>query len=153
MSLPLVAIDRASGSVNEIYVSPQTAVLFGVLAGVICYYAVLLKNKLGWDDALDVWGVHGVGGLVGVVLLGLFADKVWDPAIPANGLFISGSPDFFFKQLIAVLLSSIWAFAFTYGMLKVINGITPVKVDEATEKTGLDEGLLGEEAYQRDVFM
>lgn len=144
----LATITPAAG-----YVSPQTAALFGVLAGVICYYAVLLKNNLGWDDALDVWGVHGVGGLSGIVLLGLFADKAWDPALTASGLFISGSPDFFSKQLTAVVVSSVWAFAFTWGMLKVINGITPVRVDEATETSGLDEGLLGEEAYQKEVFM
>ncbi len=144
----LATITPAAG-----YVSPQTAAFFGIMAGVVCFYAVQLKNNMGWDDALDVWGVHGVGGLIGIVMLGLFADKTWDPAIVSDGLFISGKPDFFFKQLVAVLVSSIWAFFFTYGMLRVINGITPVRVDESTETTGLDEGLLGEEAYQKEVFM
>ena len=144
----LATITPAAG-----YVSPETAAFFGVVAGIVCYYAVLLKNKLGWDDALDVWGVHGVGGLAGIVLLGLFADKMWNPAIVSDGLFISGSADFFLKQLGAVVLSSIWAFGFTYGMLWVINGITPVKVDESTEAQGLDAGLLGEAAYQSDSFM
>ena len=60
----LATITPAAG-----YVSPATAVLIGIIAGVVCYYAVALKNKLGWDDALDVWGVHGVGGFIGIILL------------------------------------------------------------------------------------
>ena len=66
-----------------------TAVVFGILAGVVCYYAVALKNRLGWDDALDVWGVHGVGGLLGIVLLGVFASKAWNPN-GADGLLLGG---------------------------------------------------------------
>ncbi len=57
------------------YVSPTTAVIIGIVSGVVCYYAVEMKNKLGWDDALDVWGVHGVGGFLGIVMLGIFANK------------------------------------------------------------------------------
>ena len=144
----LATITPAAG-----YVAPQTAAFFGVVAGVVCYYAVLLKNNLGWDDALDVWGVHGVGGSIGIVMLGLFADKSWNPSIATDGLFIGGTPEVFLKQLFAVVVSSIWAFFFTWGMLKVINGITVVKVDEATETMGLDAGLLGEEAYQPETFM
>ena len=115
------------------------------MAGVICYYAVALKNKLRWDDALDVWGVHGVGGLIGVIFLGLFGSKMWNPN-GANGLFYGGV-GFFGKQIVAVIVSSIWAFAFTYGMLWVIDRITPVRVDESHEEKGLDEGQHGEEAY------
>ena len=69
---------------------PRTAVLIGVTAGVVCYYAVALKNRLGWDDALDVWGVHGVGGFLGIVCLGLFANKAWNPHVVTNGLFFGG---------------------------------------------------------------
>jgi Amt family ammonium transporter len=61
------------------YVSPTTAVIVGVAAGLVCYYAVALKNMLGWDDALDVWGVHGAGGFLGIVLLGVFASTLWNP--------------------------------------------------------------------------
>src|SRR5205085_2472250 len=64
----LATITPAAG-----YVSPSTAVIIGIVAGVVCYFAVALKNRLGWDDALDVWGVHGVGGFLGIVLLGDFA--------------------------------------------------------------------------------
>ena len=61
--------------------------IIGIIAGVVCYYAVELKNKLQWDDALDVWGVHGVGGFLGIVLLGLFADQRFNPS-GSNGLLL-----------------------------------------------------------------
>jgi len=140
----LATITPAAG-----YVSPATSALIGVLAGVICYYAVALKNKLGWDDALDVWGVHGVGGLIGVIFLGVFASKAWNPA-GTDGL-LAGNSAFFFKQCAAVVISSIWAFAFTYGMLWIIDRITPVRVPLTAEEKGLDEGLHGEEAYPQGL--
>jgi len=127
------------------YVSPATAALIGILAGGICYYAVALKNKLGWDDALDVWGVHGVGGFIGVIFLGVFASRAWNPN-GADGL-LQGGWAFFGKQCGAVAISSLWAFVFTYGMLWVIDRITPVRVDAEFEEKGLDLGLHGEEAY------
>jgi Amt family ammonium transporter len=128
------------------YVSPTTAALIGIVSGIVCYYAVALKNKLRWDDALDVWGVHGVGGFLGIVLLGVFADKAFNPA-GANGL-VHGNPIFFLKELCATLFSSVWAFIFTLGMLKVIDWITPVRVTDANESIGLDNALLGEHAYE-----
>jgi len=131
------------------YVSPTTAVLIGVIAGVVCYYAVALKNRVGLDDALDVWGVHGVGGALGIVLLGMFATKAFNPA-STTGLF-AGNPAFFWKQCAAVLLSSVWAFVFTYAMLWLINRITPVRVTAQEEETGLDEALHGETAYLESV--
>ncbi|MFD2270516.1 hypothetical protein ACFS07_03610 [Undibacterium arcticum] len=93
-----------------------------------------------------MWGVHGVGGLLGTVLLGVFASKAWNPA-GVDGLLLGGS-EFFVKQCVAVCISGIWAFAFTWGMLWLINRVTPVKVDaEAAEERGLDAELHGEEAY------
>jgi Amt family ammonium transporter len=136
----LATITPAAG-----YVSPQSAVLIGVAAGVVCYGAVALKNKLRWDDALDVWGVHGVGGFLGIVLLGVFATTTYN-ANGANGLW-HGHATFFFKQLAAVGLSSVWAFGFTWGMLWLINHITPVRATDAEETLGLDEALHGERAY------
>jgi Amt family ammonium transporter len=138
----LATITPAAG-----YVSPMTAALIGILAGVICYYAVALKNKLGWDDALDVWGVHGVGGFIGIIFLGLFADKLWNPNIVTNGLLTGGGFSFLGKQLAAVAISSVWAFAFTYGMLWFIDRFTPVKVGDEVQAEGLDLGLHGESAY------
>lgn len=141
----LATITPAAG-----YVSPITAVIIGVIAGVVCYFAVALKNKLKLDDALDVWGVHGVGGLIGIILLGVFASVEFNPA-GVDGL-LAGNASFFYKQLVAVLVSSVWAFGFTYGMLWIINKITPVRVDEAEEHEGLDKSLLGEEAYLEDTL-
>src|SRR5450759_1139654 len=139
----LATITPAAG-----YVSPTTACLIGVIAGVVCFYAVALKNKLGWDDALDVWGVHGVGGFLGIVLLGVFATTRFNPN-SVNGL-LNGNPRFFFIELGAVAISSLWAFVFTLGMLWAINKVTPVRVEDATEEMGLDEGLHGERAYLED---
>lgn len=128
------------------YVSPISACIIGILAGAICYYAVALKNKLQWDDALDVWGVHGVGGTLGVIALGIFASTAVNSA-GANGL-LNGNTAFFFKEVIAVLGASLYAFLFTYGMLWVIDKFTPVKVKDKEEEEGLDEVLHGETAYE-----
>ena len=136
----LATITPAAG-----YVSPVSAVIIGIAAGGVCYFAVALKNRLQWDDALDVWGVHGVGGFLGIVLLGVFATTAFNPA-GTDGL-IAGNGAFFLKQLVAVAVSSAWAFAFTYGMLWLIDRVTPVKVDAATEEGGLDAALHGETAY------
>ncbi len=126
------------------YVSPGSAVIIGLTAGVVCYGAVSLKNRLHWDDALDVWGVHGVGGALGIVMLGLLGSTAWNPA-GADGLFFGGTA-FFLKELAAIAFSSVYAFAFTYGMLWIIDKITKVKTSEA-EETMLDEALHGENAY------
>jgi Amt family ammonium transporter len=136
----LATITPAAG-----YVSPVTSMIIGIVAGVICYFAVALKNRLRWDDALDVWGVHGVGGATGIILLGIFASTAFNPA-GSDGLVL-GNGAFLVKELIAVALSSVWAFAFTYGMLWLIDRVTPVKVDRAAEEGGLDAALHGESAY------
>ncbi len=132
------------------YISPTSAAIIGILAGGVCYSAVALKNRLGWDDALDVWGVHGVGGFLGIVLLGAFATTTFN-ANGTDGLF-AGHPAFFFKQIAAVLLSTAWAFIFTYGMLWLINHVTPVRVADAEEELGLDDALHGETAYLDPVL-
>ncbi len=128
------------------FVTPTSAALIGIIAGVVCYMAVSLKNRLKWDDALDVWGVHGVGGALGVILLGLLASKAVNEA-GANGLF-HGDSHFFVIQLLTVIGSSIYAFAFTFGMLWIINKITRVKTTVGEEEQGLDASLHGESAYE-----
>ena len=105
---------------------------------------------MGWDDALDVWGVHGVGGLLGTILLGVFAAKAVNPA-GTDGLILGGA-GFFGKQLVAVVGAALYAFIFTYIMLIIINFITPVKVHESIEKEGLDIGLHGERAYDEGAL-
>jgi Amt family ammonium transporter len=136
----LATITPAAG-----YVTTSSAVLIGIVAGAVCYFAVALKNKLGWDDALDVWGVHGVGGMIGIILLGVFGTVAVN-ANGANGL-LYGDSSFFIKQLLTVIISSIYAFAFTWIMLFVIDKITPVKLTKKEEEVGLDEILHGEKAY------
>jgi len=91
---------------------------------------------MGWDDALDVWGVHGVGGVIGTILLGIFATKAVNPS-GDNGLIFGGT-GFFFKEFIAVAATSIYAYVFTYLMLVLINKITRVKVTAEEEEQGLD---------------
>ncbi len=124
--------------------------IIGIAAGAVCYAAVEFKNKMKWDDALDVWGVHGVGGVLGTILLGVFASKAFNAA-GADGLFF-GNANFFFTQLIAVAVASIYAFVFTYIMLILINFITPVKVSADEELQGLDVALHGEIAYDEGAL-
>jgi len=136
----LATITPAAG-----YVTLPVAVLIGIVSGIVCYGAITLKNKMQWDDALDVWGVHGVGGILGVILLGVFATTAINPA-GANGWWY-GNPSFFFKQTVAVVGASIYAFVFSYLALVIIDKITPVRVSEEEESLGLDASLHGEEAY------
>ena len=119
--------------------------IIGCAAGGVCYGAVALKNRLSLDDALDVWGVHGVGGVLGILMLGLLGSTQFNPA-GTNGL-LAGNPHFFLVELGAVVLAVNWALAFTFGMLWVINRVTPIRVTAETEAGGLDQGLHGEEAY------
>jgi Amt family ammonium transporter len=127
------------------YVTPTSAVIIGILSGAVCYFAVSLKNRFRWDDALDVWGVHGVGGALGIIMLGIMASKAVNAA-GADGL-LQGNSAFFFTQLLAVLVSSIYAFLFTYVMLVIINRITRVRTSLDEEEAGLDASLHGETAY------
>lgn len=129
------------------YITYEMAFATGILASIVCYAAVKLKNRMGWDDALDVWGVHGVGGVLGTILLGLFATKAINQN-GADGLFFGGT-EFFMKELIAVVGTSIYAFIFTYLMLVLINKITRVKVTAEEEELGLDSSYHGETA--RDI--
>jgi ammonium transporter, Amt family len=141
----LATITPAAG-----YVSLPSAVIIGIASGFVCYLAVHIKNKMGWDDALDVWGVHGMGGMLGIILLGVFATTSVNPA-GAQGL-MTGESSFFFKQLIAAVGAAAYAFIFTYVMLFVINLVTKVRVAEDVEDTGLDQAIHGEMAYDEGVL-
>ncbi|MCX6274296.1 MAG: ammonium transporter [Bacteroidetes bacterium] len=141
----LATITPAAG-----YVSLPSAVIIGIASGIVCYMAVNLKNKMGWDDALDVWGVHGIGGCLGTILLGVFASKAMNGA-GVDGL-MSGGTTFFIHQVIAVMGACIYAYLFTYGMLMLINKITRVKVSESEEDAGLDHSLHGEKAYDEGAL-
>ena len=136
----LATITPAAG-----FISPASAVIVGALAGSVCFYAVQYKNKKGWDDALDVWGVHGVGGALGTVLLGVFGSTAMNQA-GTNGLLYYANTTFLFKQVIAVLGTGIYAFASTLLLLKIINVFTPVCIKNP-QSEGVDEKLHGESAY------
>jgi Amt family ammonium transporter len=136
----LATITPAAG-----FVGPVTAAIIGIIASVMCYFAVELKNKMHWDDALDVWGVHGVGGITGVILLGVFANPAINPTAP-NGL-IYGGVKFFMTETGAVIFASLYAFVISYLMLILINKFTLVRVDDVEQENGVDEVIHGEHAY------
>ncbi|MDD4320781.1 MAG: ammonium transporter [Acidaminococcaceae bacterium] len=136
----LATITPAAG-----YVTLNSAAIIGIIAGLVCYLAVSIKNRLSWDDALDVWGVHGVGGITGVILLGIFATTSVN-AGGADGLLLGGT-SFFIKEVAAVIFAGSYAFIFTYIALAAINLITPVRMSEKEETSGMDITLHGENAY------
>ena len=136
----LATITPAAG-----FVAPQGAMLIGILAGSIPYAAIVFRQKRNWDDALDVWSVHGIGGVVGVLALGVLATKGMNPA-GANGL-LYGESTFFMAEVVGILVAVVWAFIVTYVLLWVINKVTPVRVSDAEEQAGLDNALHGETAY------
>ena len=139
----LATITPAAG-----FVPLWAAMIIGILAGLGCYMAVRLKNRLGWDDALDVWGVHGVGGFIGIISLGIFASTT----VNFQSGLLEGNSGFFMIQVGAVAIASVYAFVFTYGMLALINYITPVKVSEEQETSGIDHSVHGEKAYDEGVL-
>ena len=135
----LATITPAAG-----YVTMHMAFIFGIVASVGCYYAVKIKDWMQWDDALDVWGVHGVGGIIGSIMLGIFATKSINPA-GADGLIYGGTA-FFFKEVITIIGASAYAFVFTYLSLMTIRKFTRVRVSPEEEEMGLDAVFHGETA-------
>jgi Amt family ammonium transporter len=131
----LVAITPAAG-----YVSPVVAIVIGIAAGAVCYGAVLAKAKLGYDDALDAFGVHGIGGATGALLTGVFARATLN-AGHGGGLSLVG------KQAIAVGAAGAWAAVVTFVLLKAIDLTIGLRVDAEVEHDGLDSALHGESAY------
>ncbi len=127
------------------YVPAWAAFVVGFFAGSVCYLAVKFRERRKWDDALDVWAAHGVGGLSGTILLGVFAYLTVNAA-GANGL-VAGNPGFFGKQVAAALLVAGYAFAMTWLILKVLNRFEPVRVPDAMEMQGLDSEMSEQEAW------
>jgi Amt family ammonium transporter len=136
----LVAITPASG-----FVLPGPALIIGIAAGVICFWAATsLKHMLGYDDSLDAFGVHGVGGIVGALLTGVFAFGPFTATKDApNGVNIGGLPQFE-AQVIAVLATLVWSGVVTFIILKVVDAIIGLRVTEEEEREGLDVVLHGE---------
>jgi ammonia channel protein AmtB len=139
----LVAITPAAG-----FVSPLGSVLIGFVAAAICSYALQLKNRSGLDDSLDVLPVHGVAGFVGIVLTGILALKVVNPA-GANGL-LAGNPGLLVIQLKAAGFTALWVGVGTYAVLKLIGSVMPLRVNDLEERQGLDIQAHGEEAYNTE---
>jgi ammonium transporter, Amt family len=136
----LVAITPASG-----FVGPLSAIIIGGLAGVICYGGILLKARLGYDDSLDVVGIHGFGGTWGALATGLFASTAINPD-GANGLFF-GNPGQLWIQFVSVIASMAFAFFMTLIILKVVDLIIGLRVTEEEEMKGLDISLHNETGY------
>ena len=138
----LVAITPGAG-----YVSGIAPVIIGLLAGVVCCYAVRLKTKLRYDDALDVVGVHFVGGLVGSLLIGFFSNPEFFGAEFAAGLFYGGDTSLLIEQAIANAAAIVWSFILTFVIMKVLDATIGVRAEEQAELTGLDLALHSETAY------
>jgi Amt family ammonium transporter len=137
----LVAITPASG-----YVTPLAAIAIGLLAGAICYVAVMfMKGKLGYDDSLDAFGVHGVGGMLGALCTGLWATVAVNPA-GADGLFYGGA-SLLLYQFIAVVGSFAYSFVLSYGLLKLVDKVVGLRVSADNESIGLDLTQHSESAY------
>lgn len=127
------------------FVSPLSAILFGLAGGALCYYAVVWKGKIGYDDSLDVVGIHGVGGIVGILATGLFASKALNPA-GADGLFF-GNPAQMSIQAVTAVAAVLFSFVGTYVVLKIVDGLTGLRVSPEEEATGLDLSQHNERAY------
>jgi Amt family ammonium transporter len=135
----LVAITPAAG-----YVDPMGALIIGIVAGIICFVAsTTVKNALGYDDSLDVWGVHGVGGIVGAVLTGVFAKAAIAGKDAPLGL-IDGNAGQVLTQIYGVVITIVFTAIVSLIILKIIDWTIGLRVDEATERDGLDLNLHGE---------
>jgi len=138
----LVAITPAAGVVK-----PWGAALLGALAAVICYLAILLKTKFGYDDSLDAFGVHGIGGIVGALFLSFLVRDSWmqQAAIAAGGHWSVWNQ--FAVQVVAVLVAIIYAAGMTFILLFLINKVVPLRVSIEEEMAGLDHSFHGEHGY------
>ena len=133
----LATITPAAG-----YVSMRSAIIIGILAGIICNIALSFQEKKGWDDALGVWCVHGMGGFSGIILTGIFANK------SVNG--VSGSLHQFLVQTIGVILIAAYSVVLTVIILKLLGKFMDIKPTDRQVREGLDNALLDESSY--DMF-
>jgi len=127
------------------YIGALPAMAVGVIAGIACYVAIVWKGRLGYDDSLDVFGIHGVGGFFGILAAGLFASKAVNPA-GADGLFF-GNPAQFGVQILTALSAAAFCFIGTYVILMVVNRLTRLRVSHEEEEMGLDLTQHNERAY------
>jgi Amt family ammonium transporter len=137
----LVAITPAAG-----LISPLSAIVLGGIAAVPSYFGLLFRARTRLDDSLDVVAAHGLGGTVGALLTGVFAQKEWGS--PADGLLF-GNPKQFGIQVVAVLVVAAYSAVASYGLLKLVNVLSPLRAAKREEGIGLDVSQHGEEAYGR----
>jgi len=137
----LVAITPAAG-----FVKPMPALAIGLIGGIVCYFAVaVLKEKLGYDDSLDAFGVHGIGGTWGSIATGLWATTEVNPA-GADGLFY-GETHLLFAQVVSVIVAYALAIVGTYILFQIVSHFMKVRADETEEIAGLDIVEHGERGY------
>jgi Amt family ammonium transporter len=136
----LVVITPAAG-----FVSPMGALVMGLIGGVVCFIGVLIKHPLGYDDSLDAFGIHGIGGLLGALLTGVFATTIFNadatPGVLEGNLSIMG------PQLLGVLATIVYAGVMTYIIAKVLDWLMGLRVTEDQEREGLDISQHGEQGY------
>jgi Amt family ammonium transporter len=137
----LVAITPCAG-----FVGGLAPIIIGFSAGIICFLAIQLKFKFGYDDSLDVVGVHLVGGIVGSLMVGLFADTAVN-SLGADGLFLGGGGELLGKQAVAVGATLAWSFIISFILAKIIDATIGFRVSADDEATGLDQSQHAEAAY------
>jgi Amt family ammonium transporter len=140
----LVAITPAAG-----YVSGAAPIVIGLIAGAVCCFAVKLKGRFGYDDALDVVGVHFVGGLVGSVLIGFFANPEFFEGSFDAGIFFGGGAGLLVEQVLANLAAIVWSFVLTLGIMVALKKTIGVRVSPEVESAGLDQAEHRESAYHQ----
>src|SRR5574341_290175 len=141
----LVAITPCAG-----FVGGMAPIYIGLIAGALCYLAVSLKFRFGYDDSLDVVGVHLVGGVVGSLLLGFFADSTINEFVGDNeGVFLGGGTDLLLDQIVAVVSTIVFSFVVTFVIAFVLDKVIPggIRVSEEDEETGLDQTQHAETGY------
>jgi Amt family ammonium transporter len=142
----LVAITPAAG-----YVTVLPSLAIGLIGGAVCYCSVaILKEKFGYDDSLNAFGVHGVGGIWGALATGIFATTAINPD-GANGLFY-GESDLFFAEIISIGVAVAFAVIGSTILYKIVNKFVELRVDESEEITGLDLVEHGERSYNLGLF-
>ena len=144
----LATITPASG-----FVAPMPALLIGLVAGVVCYYMVVsVKSRFGYDDSLDVFGVHGMGGLTGTLLAGLLATGAVNDIFGGGPVgLLEGNSGQFVNQIIGCIAGIVWTLPLTWVLLKVTDLTVGVRMDREGETRGMDLILHGEEGYHMDM--
>jgi Amt family ammonium transporter len=137
----LVGITPAAG-----FVEPIPAILIGLAAGALCYYGLNLKTRFGFDDALDVVGIHGVGGTVGALLTGVFATTLVNEA-GADGVLAAGNWGLLLEQGIGVVATIAFSFGVSFVLFKIIDAVIGLRVDDEAEEAGLDTSEHAETGY------